>query len=121
LPGGGQGAAGARGSARQASACAGGRARQLPFDLGRSGAQQLQQPIAPRFVLFAPGVVTLVCFAAALEKRDAQAAEQGQHPQRVGGAHFEPAVFVAADIQDMMQSVFDAPLATASVQQCGWG
>lgn len=117
LPGHGSRAAVARGSARQASTGTGGDVRQLPFDLGRSGAQQLQQPIAPRFVLFPPVVVTLAWLAAVFEERDAQAVKQGQHRQRVGGAHFEPAVFVAADIQDMMESIFDAPLATASVEQ----
>ena len=91
--------------------------RQLPFDFGRSGAHQLEQPLAPRLVLFPPVVVTLTWLAAVFEERDAQAVEQGEHRQRVGSAHFEAAVFVAADIQDVMQSIFDAPLATASVEQ----
>ena len=77
----GQRLAEARGVARQASIGGGGLVRQLPFDFGWSRAQQLQQPIAARLVLFTPVVVTLAFLAAVFEKRDAQAIQQGQHRQ----------------------------------------
>lgn len=89
----------------------------LPFDFGWGRAQQLEQPIAPRFVLFPPVVVTLPVLAAMFEEGHAQAIEQRQYRQRVGSAHLEATVLVSADVQDMMQSIFNAPLAPAGVEQ----
>lgn len=104
-----------------ASPCAGGLVTQLPFNFSWGGAQQLQQPIAISFLLFTPVIITLSLFAALFEERDAQAVEQGQHGQRFWQAHFETPVLVTADVQDVMQSVFNAPLAPAGVQQSqGW-
>lgn len=62
-------------------------------------------------------VVALAFFAAGSPQGDPDAAEQRQHAERIERAHLQTAIFVSADVEHMMQTVFDAPLLAAGVEE----
>lgn len=82
-----------------------------------------QQGTRAGFVLFAPTVVTATPFLAALAalpQGDADPAQEREDAQIVEGAHAQATVFVAADVQDLMQPVLDAPFVPAGLEEGRW-
>jgi hypothetical protein len=71
-------------------------------------------------VLLPPIVVALALFAAVSPQGYPDAAEQCQHAEGIERAHFQTTIFVRADVEDMMQTVFDAPLLAARVEEGRW-
>lgn len=65
-------------------------------------------------------VVALALFTAASPQSYPDAAEQCQHAERIERAHLQTAIFVSADVQHMVQTVFDAPLLAARVEEGRW-
>lgn len=68
-------------------------------------------------MLLPPSVVALTLFAAGSPQGDPDAAEQREHAERIERAYLQTTIFVSADVQHMMQTVFDAPLLAAGVEE----
>jgi hypothetical protein len=93
-------------------------AAKLPSYFGGLGAQEIEQPGGASFILIAPGTVAQVFLRAGPSpKADAHAVEKSQDVKGVLVTHFEVQVFCSADVQDMVQAVFDAPFGTARLEE----
>lgn len=72
-------------------------------------------------IVFTPAIVTLAFCPIPTPQGDADATDESQNTEGIEVADFESAVFVAADIQNMVEAVFDAPFLAAGPQKSqGW-